>query len=212
VDTTNAFEHDPKYRDELATRIATTAYRKYPWLARDDPRSFTEPREDDTPSQFFTEIARDLAHDDGVRDHLYSAIRDLKCQGNKQAQIEALQNTLATIEKRIERSYATLTGPKYLHDEHGSQSRGFGFPHLPEEPGQYYFFDGRVITPNRYHYQGFQCPQCHAPVVRLKQPVDFGQDFRMLVYSCFCYTLACVRPPSGKRLVSLTLEEWAFAT
>jgi hypothetical protein len=202
-------EHDPKFRDELAAQVAAAAYRKYPWLGKDDPRPFLEP-EDDSPSQLFTEIARDLAHDHGVRDQLYSAIRDLKRQG-KLAQVAALKTTLTQIEKRIERSYKTLTGPKYSHDTHGSQSRGWSFPHLSEEMSRYYFLDDRVVTPNRYDYQGFRCPECNAPVVRLKQPVNFGQGWRMIVYSCFCHTLAIACPPAGRRLKPLTIEGWDFS-
>jgi hypothetical protein len=204
-------EYDQELRDSLATELTQAAYRRYPWIGKDDPRPFTGQPEDGHPAQLFTEIARDLAHYHGVRDHLSSAIRDLKREGNKQAQIKTLQDTLAEVEKRIARSYELLTGPKYLHGEHGGQSRGFGFPHLPEEMGHYYFFDDRAVTPNRYHYQGFRCPQCNAPVVRLKQPVNFGQGFRMLVYSCFCHTMACVCPPTGRQLKPLTLEGWDFS-
>jgi hypothetical protein len=202
-------EHDPKYRDELASQVAAAAFRKYPWLGKDDPRPFPQ-QEDDGPSQLFTELARDLAHDHGIRDHLNSAIRDLKRQGNKQAHIATLQAALAKIEKRIKRSYEALTGPKYSHDAQGSQSRGWSFPHLAEEQG-YYFLDDRVVTPNRYHYQGFRCPECNAPVVRLKQPVNFGQGWRMIVYSCFCHTLAIACPPAGRRLKPMMREGWDFS-
>jgi hypothetical protein len=202
-------EHNQALRDSLAVEIAREAYRRYPWIAQDDPRPFAEPQ-DDTAAPLFTELARDLAHDHGLRDHLSSAIRDLQRGGNKQARIETLQKALAKIEKRIERNYEILTGPKYLPDAHGGQSRGFSFSRLPEEMGQYCFFDSRVITPNRYHFLGFRCPQCNAPVVQLKQPVNFGQGFRMVVSSCFCRTLACVCPPAGRQLKPVTLEGWDF--
>jgi hypothetical protein len=202
-------EYDQELRDKLVSELARAVYRKYPWIAKDDPRPFAEEEEDKVP--LFTVLARDLAHDHGMRDHLVSAIRDLKCEGNKQAQIKALQNTLATIEQRIEQSYATLTGPKYLHDERGNASRAFSFPHLPEEMDRYYFFEDKAIVPNRYHFLGFRCPQCSTPVVRLKQPANWGQGFRMLVYSCFCHTLACVCPPAGRQLKQLTLEDWDFS-
>jgi hypothetical protein len=42
----------------------------------------------------------------------------------------------------------------------------------------------------------------------LKQPVNFGQGFQMLSYSCFCYSMAVACPPAGRRLKPLTLEEW----
>jgi hypothetical protein len=202
-------EHNQELRDSLASELARAAFRRYLWLSQDDPRPFAEPQ-DDTPAQLFTELARDLAHDHGVRDQLSSAIRDLNREGNKQAQIETLQNVLAKIEKRIERNYEILTGPKYSGDAHGGESRAFGFPHLPEEMGQYFFLDDRVVTPNRYHFLGFRCQKCSALVVRLKQPANFGQGFRMLVYSCFCHTLACVCPPAGGRIAPLTLEDWEY--
>lgn len=202
-------EHDPEYRDDLAVQVAAAAYRKYRWL-RNDPRPFPEQQDDGGPPQLFTEIARDLAHDHGVRDQVVSAIRDLKRDG-KLEQAKALKITLAKIEKRIERGYAILTAPKYSYDDHGGggSSRIFSCSHPPEEMGQYCFFDGRPVTPNRYHFLGFRCQECNAPVVRLKQPANWGQGVKMAVHSCFCLTKAVVCPPTGKRLVPLTLKEWA---
>jgi hypothetical protein len=202
-------EHNQQLRDALAAEVARAAYLKYPWLGKDDPRPFPQ-QEDDGPSQLFTELARDLAHDHALKDHVQSAIRDLKREG-KLAQVTTLKTALAKIERRIEQSYAALTGPKYSHGDEGSQSRAWSFPHLPEEMSRYYFLDDRVVTPNRYDYQGFRCPQCNAPVVRLKQPVNFGQGWRMIVYSCFCHTLAIACPPAGRRLKPLTLERWDFS-
>jgi hypothetical protein len=201
-------EYNQELRDALAAQVEAAAHRKYRWL-RDDPRPFPEQLDDSQP-RLFTELARDLAHDHSVRDQLHSAIRDLKRQG-KRAQVETLQNTLAKVERRIRRCYAILTDPKYSHDEHGSQSRGFGFPHLPEEIGRYYFFDDRVIVPNRYRYLGFRCQKCDAPVVCYKPTVDFGQGFRMVVHSCFCHTVTAVCPPAGKHLAPLTLADWDFS-
>jgi hypothetical protein len=131
---------------------------------------------------------------------LVSAIRDLKRQG-KLAQAAALKTTLAKIEKRIQRSFELLTSPKYLHDEHGSQSRGFDCPHLPEEMDRYYFLNDRAIAPNRYHFLGFCCPQCNARVTRLKQPIDIGQGWRMRAFSCHCHTLAIACPPVRKHSI-----------
>jgi hypothetical protein len=202
-------EYNQELRDLLADEIARSALRKYPWIAKDDPRPFAEEEEDQAP--IFTVMARDLAHDHGIRDQLVSAIGDLKREGGKHAQIKTLQKTLATIERRIEQNYQILSGPKYSHDTQGSQSRAFMVPHLPEEIGNYYFFDHRPVTPNRYHYQGFRCQQCNALVVQLKQPVNFGQGFLMVVSSCFCHTLAAVCPPAGRRLKPLTVESWDFS-
>jgi hypothetical protein len=30
-------EHDPKFRDELVVQVAAAAFRKYPWLGKEDP-------------------------------------------------------------------------------------------------------------------------------------------------------------------------------
>jgi hypothetical protein len=163
-------EHDPEYRDALAAQVTAAAYRKYPWL-RDDPRPFQE-QPDEGPSQIFTELARDLAHDHSTRDQLVSAIRDLKRDG-KLAQVAALKITLAKIEQRIARSYGLLTGPKYGDNS----SRVFNVSHPSEAQGRYYFFDHRAVTPNRYHFLGFRCPECDAPVVQLKQSVNWGQGW-----------------------------------
>jgi hypothetical protein len=204
------YEHDPKYRDELAAQVAAAAYRKYRWL-RDDPRPFPE-QPDDSQPRLFTELARNLAHYHSSRDHLTSAIRDLKREG-KQAQVAELQRTLAKIEQRIADNYAILTGPKYSYGLSGEgESRAFGFPHLPEEMGHYFFFDNRPITPNRYHYLGFRCPQCGVPVVKYKQRVDFGQGFRMIVHSCHCHTTACVCPPPTHTIAPMTAQKWAAYT
>ncbi len=195
-------EHDPEYRDELAEQVAVAAFRKYRWL-REDPRPF--PESDISWSPIFTILARGLTEDYGVRDQLHSAMRDLRREG-KSAQVAALKVTLGKIEQRIKRSYETLTSPKY-----GDQSsRTFDLSHLPEEMGRYYFFDDRVVTPNRYHFAGFRCDECEAPVVRLKQPVDFGQGWRMQVHSCHCRTLATACPPAGRRLKPLTSQRWNF--
>jgi len=202
-------EYNHELRDELATEIARAAYRRYPWIAKDDPRPFPEPK-DDGQSQLFTELARDLARDHSTRDHLVSAIRDLKREG-KLAQVAALQTALAKIERRIGHSYRILTEPKYLHDASGSSSRGYGFPHHDEQMGHYYFLDDRAVTPNRYDYLGFYCPQCDARVVRHKQPINFGQGFKMIVHSCYCTTQAAVCPPAGRHLKPLTLTEWISA-
>lgn len=198
-------ERDPELRDSLAREISASAHLRYPWLGKDDPRPFPVP-EDARPAQLFTELARDLAHDHTVRDQLHSAIRDLKREG-KLAQVEALKVTLAGVEQRIKRSYEILTSPKY-----GDQSsRTFDVSHAPEEMGRYYFFDDRQPTPNRYHFVGFRCKECSAPVVRLKQPMDFGQGWRMVIHSCFCRSLATVCPPAGRRLKPLTSQGWNFA-
>jgi hypothetical protein len=202
-------EFNKELRDELATALARSAHLKYPWLGKDDPRPFP-PAEDDSPSKPFNELARDLAHDHGVRNHLTSAIRDLKRQGDKQLWIKVLQESLVKTEQRIQRDFSMLAGPKHLQDAAGGSSCGYRFPHLPEKMDRYDFCDGRTITPNRYDFLGFCCSQCRARVAKLKQPIDFGQGWRVLVYSCFCKTVAIACPPVGKHLKPLTLEDWNF--
>ncbi len=185
--------------------MARAAYRRYPWLGKDDPRPFPE-QVDDGPSQLFTELARDLAHDYTVRDQVVSAIRDLRREG-KSTQAEALKVTLAKIEERIKCGYGILTGPKY-----GDQtSRVFNFPHQPEEMGCYYFFDDRQPIPNRYNFLGFRCDECDTLVVQLKQSVYFGQGWKCLVASCFCRSRAVVCPPAGRKLEPLTGQKWNSA-
>jgi hypothetical protein len=197
-------KYDETLRDSLAAEIARSAFLKYPWLGKDDPRPFAEQEEDAAP--IFTVLARDLAYDHSVKNHLVSAIRDLKRQG-KLEQVETLQNALAKVENRIKRSYALLAGPKYSYDEGGSSSRTFSIPHEADER-EYHFLDGRAVTSNRYHFLGFRCAVCDAPVVQLKQKANFGQGFVMQVSSCFCRTLATVCPPAGRRLTPLTPALW----
>jgi hypothetical protein len=200
-------ERDPEYRDALAAQVTAAAYRKYPWL-RDDPRPFPDP--DPSPVPLFTAIARDLAHQHSVRDSVLSAIRDLKREG-KLAQVAALTKLLAGIEESIARDFETLAAPKYSRSLGGGFCRTFGFKHRPEEIGRYCFLDDRPIAPNRYDYQGFRCPECDALVVRLKQLRDFGQGFKMRLFSCHCRALAIVQPPDGGRIASLTAADWACA-
>ena len=201
-------EYNQELRDELATEVAQAALRRYPWLGKDDPRPFPE-QEKGSPTPVFTTIARDLAHYHSVRDHLTSAIRDLKREG-RHLQVKALQNNLASLETRIARCYGILAGPKHTREGDRGQSRGFAVPHLPQEMGHYWFLDDRVATPNRYHFLGFRCQECNAPVVQLKQPVDFGQGWKMLVASCYCHTLAVACPPAGRRLKPVTAKQWDF--
>ena len=111
-----------------------------------------------------------------MRDQLHSAIRDLKREG-KLAQVEALKVTLAKVEQQIKRSYGILTGPKYGDES----SRTFDVSHPPEEMGRYYFFDDRPVTPNRYHFLGFRCKECDAPVVQLKQTGGFRAGLASVV-------------------------------
>ena len=88
----------------MAGEVARAAYRRYPWLGKDDPRPFPE-QVDDGPSQLFTELARDLAHDYTVaRPSDNSAIRDLRREG-KTAQADTLKVVLAKIELSIKRGY-----------------------------------------------------------------------------------------------------------
>jgi predicted RNA-binding Zn-ribbon protein involved in translation (DUF1610 family) len=200
-------ERDLKYRDALAAQVTAAAYRKYPWL-RDDPRPFPDP--ETSPVPLFTAIARDLAHQHGVRDQIRSAIRDLKREG-KLAQGAALTKMLAGVEESIARDFKTLTAPKHSRGVGGGFCRTFGFNHRPEELGRYCFLDDRPITPNRYDYQGFRCPECGVSIARLKQPRDFGQGFKVLLYSCHCRALAIVQPPDRGRIAPLTAEDWECA-
>ena len=202
-------EHDQELRDSLAREIARVAYAKYKWLGKEDPRPF--PRTETSPVPLFTSLARDLTRQHSVRDQVSSVIRDLKRQGGKQAQVDALTKLLAATEKSIAKDFKTLTDPKHTRGVGGGFCRTFGFNHYPEEIGRYCFLDDRPVAPNRYDYQGFRCQECGESIARLKQLRDFGQGFKVLLYSCHCRALAIVQPPDGGRIASLTAEDWACA-
>jgi hypothetical protein len=93
-------EYDPAFRDDLAAQVAAAAYRKYPWLGKDDPRPFPET---DSVVLPFDALARQLADMHTLREHLVSAMRDLKRQGNHKGQIALLQAEIAKTQADIER-------------------------------------------------------------------------------------------------------------
>ena len=96
--------YDREYRDELADRIAREAGRRYPWLRTDtDPRPF--------PDQFgstlaFDSIAHSLANHQTLREHIKSAMRDLRraaVVSDRQQKLNSLADTLQRVEDKLRR-------------------------------------------------------------------------------------------------------------
>jgi predicted RNA-binding Zn-ribbon protein involved in translation (DUF1610 family) len=201
-------ERDPKFRDELAAEVAAQAFRKYPWL-RDDPRPFPDFEKSEKESVLpFDEISKELADLYTLRDHLLSAIRDLRRQGNHSEEIAQLQTELRKIQHDINCAYDFLSAPKTMPEQ--GKTRSFVTVH-PKEEGvepRYHFYSGKELTPNRIQFIGFRCPQCGVPVARWKQIVAFGQGYRCVIYACHHLTCAIHTPGGPSRLKAMTLEDW----
>lgn len=199
-------EHDQEFRDTLVARISAVAYRRYPWIGKDDPRPFTElVSESDLP---FDVMAKNLADMHGFRDHLISAIADLKRAGNHREEIAVLQAELEEIKADIERRYKFLTAPKCIEDN-DPRSRAFLLKHRPEREGAYYFHTNKRHTQSHIEYVGFRCPKCQASVARLKQTVKLGQGYKVIVFSCYCMSYSIYCPLEGPaRLAPMTADKW----
>jgi hypothetical protein len=202
-------EHDQAFRDELASEVAKAAYAKYRWLGKNDPRPFPKATTAETSGErVFDLISKALADDHTLRDHTMSAIRDLRRAGKSTENQEQL---LARVNVRIQQAYKILTEQKVVPDsDYTGKSMCYPWRHPPEQVGDYFFWTDRRPVPNRIKYQNFRCPRCHAVVAMYKQPVDFGQGCRMLVYSCFCRSYSVAMPPDRFRLINpVTPEVWA---
>jgi hypothetical protein len=199
-------EYDAEFRDALASQVAAAAFKKYRWL-REDPRPFVEePRESALP---FDLISKRLADLHGLRDHLLSAIRDLKRLGNHHAEIAALQEKLGKTRAEIEKRFSFLTEPRVVTDSLGKKSRTITLFHDEDEIGGYFFHTDKEITPNRIEYLGFRCAHCQARVARWKQIISLGQGFRCVVFSCHHMSSAVFCPPGGPAwLKPMTVTRW----
>jgi hypothetical protein len=91
------YERDQALRDELVRQVNEAAFRKYPWLAN-DPRPFPE---FDESGLLLDNVAKQLADLHSLRQHLSSAIRDLKRMGNQRGQIAELQEKAAKADAKI---------------------------------------------------------------------------------------------------------------
>jgi hypothetical protein len=201
-------EHDPKFRDELAAQIAAQAFRRYPWLGKDDPRPFPE-SEEDSVSLPFDELAKELADLHTRRDHLVSAIRDLRRQGNHSKEIAQLSTTLKETQHDIDWCYGFLSKPKILPEE--GKTRLFVRTHPKKDgidPG-YIFYSGKEVTQNRIVYLGFRCPRCGVSVTRWKQIIPLGQGYRCIIFACHCTTCAVHTPGGVGRVEPMTAKHWA---
>jgi hypothetical protein len=194
-------ERDEAYRDKLVGEIAQAAFLKYPWLSN-DPRPF--PQIEDC--LFLDRAARELSNLHSLRDHLESAIRDLKRSCGSREQITGLEAEVARTKEQITEVYSFLTVPKTGEDSEGVYSRSILWPH--EDEGDYYFFNSRSLPPNRLNYLGFQCPRCQASVAQRKGFVNWGQRHdRMIIWSCYCLTYSVYQPPRF-RVALVTLLDW----
>ncbi len=196
---------DEAFRDEMANRIYRSACAKYPWLRNDDPRPF--PEETDTTTKPLDRASRELADLHSLRDQLTSAIRDLRREGRVKDQ-KVLEEQLAETQGEIDALTRFFQVPKIIERENGEQaSRILTLAH--QEPGDYYFTGSRRFSPNHLTPLGFRCRECDAQAMRLKTPQDFGQGYRMVIFSCHCLSVAVVCPPAGRgRLAPLTRERW----
>jgi hypothetical protein len=199
-------EHDPAFRDDLAAQVAAAAYRKYPWLGKDDPRPFPE-TDSDSIALPFDALASDLADMHTMREHLLSAMRDLKRQGNHKCQIALMQAELTKIQSEIERAYSFLSAPKHVKDTGKVRSFLWTFP-TENYPADQYHFVSRVFAENRVEYIGFRGPCCGVSVARWKQIVPFGQGYRCSVYACYCFTFAIHTPGRPGRLKRVGASHW----
>src|SRR5262249_53590601 len=103
-------EHDQVYRDELVEQIAEAACRKYTWL-NSDPRPFpVAESQDDVP--LLDSFAKESSNLISIRNHLASAIKDLKRTGCAGEQLGALQQEMTRIDHQIRELYGFLTKPK----------------------------------------------------------------------------------------------------
>jgi hypothetical protein len=195
------YEHDPKFRDEMAAQVAAAAFRQYPWL-RDDPRPF--PKSASEPPLLFDTLSQELADLHTVRDHMERAIRDLRRQGGHRDEIADLESELAETRHDIGACYDFLFAPKTLPEE--GTIRTIVMAH--SQIASYLFFSGKKIAPDRIEYVGFCCPRCGASVARWKQIVPMGQGYRCATYSCHCLTAATHTPGGCGRIKPMTVEIW----
>jgi hypothetical protein len=198
-------EHDPAYRDELAKQIEQAAYRKYPWL-RTDPRPFPPPAE--AEGLFLDKLASQLTNLHTVREHLQSAINDLRRKGDAAAQdqLSFLREEATVVSQEISRLYGMLTRPKTGRDSVGHYSHFFALSR-PEEQA-YYFFSAQPLAASRLDYVGVKCPRCGASVAQRKQLINLGQGHnRVRVWSCHCLTYSAHQPPR-MRLEPISLAYW----
>jgi len=198
------YEHDPKFRDEMAAQVAAAAFRQYPWL-RDDPRPF--PEAESEPPLLFDTLSRELADLHTLRDHLVRAIHDLRRQAGRRDEIAELEATLAETRRDIDACYGFLS-PKALPEE--GMTRVVVLAHLKREgvDPSYKFFSDKPVTPNRIEYVGFRCPRCNVSVARWKQIVSMGQGWRGVIFSCHCLTASIHTPGGCGRIQPMTVEEW----
>jgi hypothetical protein len=201
-------EHDQAYRDELAEQIAEAACREYPWL-NSDPRPFSAAEsQDDVP--LLDSFAKELSNLISIRNHLASAIKDLKRTGCAGEQLGALQQEMTRIDHQIRELYGFLTKPKTGTDAVGGYSRSFTLSRENKER-QYYFYTSVPLPTYRIDYVGVKCPRCGASVARAKQLISLGQGYnRVAVWSCHCLTYAA-HQPLRVRLEPITAAQWASA-
>jgi hypothetical protein len=198
---------DEAFRDELASRVHRAACAKYSWIRGDDPRPF--PEEPDTTTRPLDKVSRQLADLHSVRDHLCSAIRDLRREGHREDQ-EILERQLLDVQADIDRLVRFFQVPKIIERESGNMaSCMLVYAHAPEQQGEYFFATSSRFSANHLKPLGFRCSACCAHVMRLKQTQDFGQGYRMVVFSCHCLSLAVVCPPAGPGCpCPMTLGKW----
>lgn len=196
--------YDPEFRDELASRIAREAGRRYSWLRKDiDPRPF---QEEAGTVLAFDSVAHSLAYCQTLRQHIKSAMRDLRraaMVSNRQEKLNHLAEALQRVDDKIAKEFRFLKTPTLAKDQ--------GVYYIAEHPGQYagkYFFGGRQYAPNHFVYLPITCPECGVRIVKTKRPVPFGQAKRLIAFSCGCYSVAADPPAAGYVLPAMTLEEW----
>jgi hypothetical protein len=198
------YEHDPKFRDEMAAQVAAAAFRQYPWL-RDDPRPF--PEAESEPPLLFDTLSRELADLHTLRDHLVRAIHDLRRQGGRNDEITELEATLAETRRDIDACYkflSSLSSLKTLPEK--ANTRTIVMAHSRIDG--YNFFSGKPVAPNRIEYVGFCCPGCGASVARWKQIIPMGQGYRCLIFSCHCLTALIHTSGGGGRIRPMTVKYW----
>jgi len=198
------YEHDPKFRDEMAAQVAAAAFRQYPWL-QDDPRPFPEAENSTLP---LDELSRELADLHTLRDHLERAIRDLRRQGGRSDEITDLESELAETRRDIDACYGFLSAPKTLPEEGLTRAMVAAHRKIEGVDPSYHFFSDKPVTPNRIEYIGFRCPRCHVAVARWKQIVPMGQGYRCVIFSCHCLTASIYTPGGCGRIQPMTVEEW----
>jgi hypothetical protein len=193
-------EHDPAYRDALASQIAQAALRKYPWLDN-DPRPFPEAAED---SLLLDTVAKHMEQLHSLRDQMLSAARDLRRSGGSPQHIAGLQREAAGVAEQIRQAYDFLIAPKISAD--GTATRSLV---IERTNGAYFFHSKGELPLNRIHFVGFTCPRCQASVAQRKGFISLGQGYdRVVVWSCHCLTF-CVYQPPRARVAPMTLEHWA---